>query len=291
MRYVKGFINKQNLDFIEVGSYDEEELAELGALSFRNVSLELDALRCLRFFPNVENLILRPGELKADDLKYLKGVHITALKLDYYSDCTDLYTIDLSQFPKLLFLFSRSQYNFSNVARCQFLCTLVVQEWFCKDLTYLSGSNLQALCLFSGKLQNLKGIESLHQLRSVSIANQRQLFDAHCLESCCDLESLAIEKCSHLSVSLLPALPSLRYLALIRTEKLADLSFLDNYPKLEYLILDVLVADGNMQMLSRFKHSVIMTDHRHYSEKNADLPKSQQKYHSNSIPSWLEIIP
>ena len=54
-------MNKSRLDFIEIGSYDEEELAKLGSLPFRNVSVELDALQCLRFFPCVENLILRPG--------------------------------------------------------------------------------------------------------------------------------------------------------------------------------------------------------------------------------------
>lgn len=50
------FMNKSRLDFIEIGSYDEEELAKLGSLPFCNVSVELDALACLRFFPCVENL-------------------------------------------------------------------------------------------------------------------------------------------------------------------------------------------------------------------------------------------
>ena len=44
MRHSNEFMNKSRLDFIEIGSYDEEELAKLGSLPFRNVSVELDAL-------------------------------------------------------------------------------------------------------------------------------------------------------------------------------------------------------------------------------------------------------
>lgn len=43
-------MNKSRLDFIEIGSYDEEELAKLGSLPFRNVSVELDALAMLALF-------------------------------------------------------------------------------------------------------------------------------------------------------------------------------------------------------------------------------------------------
>ena len=85
MRHSNEFMNKSRLDFIEIGSYDEEELAKLGSLPFRNVSVELDALQCLRFFPCVENLILRPGEISEEGLGYLRGLRIISLKLDYYN--------------------------------------------------------------------------------------------------------------------------------------------------------------------------------------------------------------
>ena len=170
-------MNKSRLDFIEIGSYDEEELAKLGSLPFCNVSVELDALQCLRFFPCVENLILRPGEISEEGLGYLRGLRIISLKLDYYSDCIDLYAIDLAQFPNLQFLFSRTQYNFYNIAMCQSLCTLVVQEWLGNDLTYLVGSSLRALCIFNGKLQRVEGIQAIPQIISLSIANQRRLSD------------------------------------------------------------------------------------------------------------------
>ena len=291
MRHSNEFMNKSRLDFIEIGSYDEEELAKLGSLPFRNVSVELDALQCLRFFPCVENLILRPGEISEEGLGYLRGLRIISLKLDYYSDCIDLYAIDLAQFPDLQFLFSRTQYNFYNIAMCQSLCTIVVQEWLGNDLTYLVGSSLRALCIFNGKLQRVEGIQAIPQIISLSIANQRRLSDVHYLNLCCGLESLAIEKCNRIHVSQIPPLPNLRYLELIGSQTADDLSFLENYPRLEYLLLGILVINGNMQVLSKLKHCAIMSDCKHYSIKNTDLPKAQHRFHSHSIPQWLEILP
>lgn len=291
MHNASEFVNKSRLDFVEVSSYDEAELSKFGPLPFRNISIELDALRCLRFFPNVENLILRPGEICEVDLEYLKNLPIVSLKLDYYSDCVDLYTIDLAQFPNLQFLFSRTQYNFSNVAICQTLDTLVVQEWFSNDLTCLSRSSLRALSIFSGKLQCFEGVQLMPQLLSISVANQRLLSDVHCLKMCCSLESLSVETCNRIPVLQIPGLPNLRYLELIGSQRVDNLFFLNNYPKLEYLQLGIFVVDGNLQILSRLKHCTILSDCKHYSARNADLPKSQRRFHSHSIPEWLEVLP
>ena len=291
MRHSEQFINKSRTDFIEIGSYDEAELAKLGSLPFRNVAVDLDALRCLRFFPCVENLILRPGEISEEGLGCLKGLHIKSLKLDYHSDCIDLYAIDLAQFPDLQFLFSRTQYNFYNIAMCRSLCTLVVQEWLEDDLTYLVGSGLRALCILSWRLQHIEGIPALPQLQSLSLGNQRRLSDVHCLRLCCGLESLAIETCNRIPVSQIPPLPNLRYLELIGSQKADDLSFLENYPRLEYLLLGIFVVNGNLQGLSKLKHCTLLSDHKHYSIKNVDLPKAQHRFLSHSIPRWLEILP
>lgn len=291
MQHISEFINKEILDFVKIGIYDEPELAKLGTLPFGNLSVELDALRCLRFFPNVKNLILCPGEVCEVDLKYLKGLPIISLKLDYYSDCVDLCTIDLAQFPNLQFLFSRAQYNFVNIAMCRSLCTLVVQEWYDHDLLYLRGSSLRALSILSGKLKRIDGIQMLPQIASILLANQRSLSDTHGLALCCNLESLAFEKCNRIQTSQFPALPNLRYLELAGSQKVENLLFLNQYPKLEYLLLDILVMDGNLGQLFQLKHCVILTDRRHYSAKNADLPKSQHRFHTNDIPAWLEILP
>ena len=174
---------------------------------------------------------------------------------------------------------------------CQSLCTLVVQEWLGNDLTYLVGSSLRALCIFNGKLQRVEGIQAIPQIISLSIANQRRLSDVHYLNLCCGLESLAIEKCNRIHVSPIPPLPNLRYLELIGSQTADDLSFLENYPRLEYLLLGILVINGNMQVLSKLKHCATMSDCKHYSIKNTDLPKAQHRFHSHSIPQWLEILP
>ena len=291
MHYISEFIHKSPEEFLEVGAYDEEELMSMGKHPAQNVSIELDALSCLRFFPHLERLILKPGTIQAQDLRYLSGLPVIAIKLDYYSDCLDEYSIDLAQFPNLQYVFSRSQYNFRNIKSSKTLCTLVVQEWHDDSLQYLRGSSLHALSIFRGQLKTLDGLQSMGELQSIAVSNQRKLRDATAIWTCTKLESLAFENCNCIDVSILPSLPNLRYMLLVGRNKVRDLAFIKNFPKLEYVILDIAITSGNIDALYCLRHCVILTDHRHYSARNIDLPKSRQRFHSSSIPEWLEILP
>lgn len=292
MRYVQEFVNKRNLEFVEVGSFDESELLEMGIHPCRNLSLELDALQCLRFFPYVENLILRPGEICEEALIFLQDLNIRTLKLDYYSKKVDLYTIDLAQFPCLQFVFSRSQYNFINAAACNNLCTLVVQEWYDDNMQYLANSSLCAISILSGRLKTLDGIQTISKLRSVLLANQRNLVDIHHLEQCDALESLSIERCNHVNIVYMPVLSNLYFLKLDGSQKVDSLSFLMHFPKLEYLLLfDLNVVDGKLEPLLQLQHCTILPSRRHYSLQDTDLPKTQQRFRSTVIPREFEILP
>jgi hypothetical protein len=59
------------------------------------------------------------------------------------------------------------------------------------------------------------------------------------------------------------------------------------------LLPDELYEGGGYpeRRLFQLKHCIILTDHRHYSAKHANLPKSQHRFHANNIPAWLEILP
>lgn len=292
MRYVQEFVNKKILCFVEVGSHDEHELLESGTQSCKNLSLELDALPCLRFFPHVENLILRPGEIRKEELSYLQGLRIRTLKLDYYSEKVDLYTIDLAQFPNLQFVFSCSQYNFKNIAACKTLCTLVVREWYDDNLHYLLNSDLYAISILKGNLKTLDGIQTIPGLRSVLLANQRLLTDVHSLMACNELESLSFEKCNQVNFTQIPELPNLCYLKLIGSQKVDSLSFLTKFPKIAFLLLfDLTILDGNLDVLLRLRHCTVIPNRRNYSVSDKDLPQSQRKFCSAVIPPEFEILP
>jgi len=291
MQYKTDFMNKTELSFLEIGLHDEPELMLLGSQPARNISIELDALACLRFFPQVERLILRPGSLVEQDLCYLRDLPIITLKLDYYSTEQDIYTIDLAQFPKLQYVFSRTQHNFRNIEGCKSLYTLVVQEWYGRDLQCLQSTSLYALSIFSGRLRSLSGIQNSPNLRSLALANQQNLSDLCDLQTCCALESLSIESCSHADVTQITALPHLQYLRWIGKQRVRDLSFLSRFPALDHVILDIVIEDGQLDVLLQYSHSVILTDRRHYSRKNRELPKAKHRYCSPQIPRWLEILP
>lgn len=290
MQQKKEFVNRRNLEFVEIGVYDEEELRKRGSMPNKNVAVESDALECLRFFPNIENLILRPGEIRPEGLMYLSGLPIVSLRIDYYADCIDAYTISLRQFPRLQYLFSRTQFGFSDLSACLPLQTLVVQEWSGNNLIDLQSENLLALKILSGRLRSLNGLQNIPLLRSLSISNQRELSDVQELAHCNGLESLNFEHCSRINTADIPPLLELQYLALVGTQRVENLSFLKRFPRLEDVMLGIEISDGDLQKLFEMKNVTLLQDRRNYSAKHCDLPKSQP-FHSAYIPAWLEILP
>ena len=206
MQQKKEFVNRRSLEFVEIGVYDEEELHKCGLMPNKNVAVELDALECLRFFPNIENLILRPGEIRPEGLMYLSDLPIVSLRIDYYADCIDAYTISLRHFPRLQYLFSRTQFGFSDLSACLSLQTLAVQEWSGNNLINLQSENLLALKILSGRLHSLNGLQNIPLLRSLSISNQRELSDVQELAHCNGLESLSFERCGRVNTADIPPL-------------------------------------------------------------------------------------
>ena len=291
MYYEKRFLHRVQEMFLVVGAGDYEELLDLGVQHNRYLEISMDALRCLIFFPNVEYLIVTSGEASPKNLGALNGLHIKQLKLDYYAYDIDAHTIDLSYFPVLELLFARTQYCFQNSSKCRNLQTLIVQEWLSNSLQSLAGSSIKALKIFSGKLRSMDGVGSLPQLVSLSIANQRQLVDCSGLAATC-LESVEIVSCNKVEITQIPVLPNTRMMHLSGKKVLPNIHIILNMaPRLEWLLLDCPVADGELAALKNLAHAVIFTDCRHYSLKSCDLPKATENYRSYYLPTELEILP
>lgn len=291
MRYSTRFIHRIRENFLIVGLYDYEEIQQLKTLQNEYVEISLDALCCLKHFPNIKHLILTPGSINPDELDLLYGLRIKSLKLDFYTYEIDHYTIDIGSFPELELVFARTQYCFSNIRKCLSLKTLIVQEWLTPDLTYLGGSSVQALSIFSGKLNSLNGIAGIPNLISLSLSNQKQLSDCSQLETN-RLESLGIENCGKINVMNLPVLPYVRMVYLSGRNKIPNIhTILQLTPILEWLLLDQRVEDGDLAPLNSLKHAVLFSDCRHYSHKNSELPKSTVRFQSNILSEAFEILP
>lgn len=273
MKQMREFIDDYSAEFTQVGAHDEEELRTSGPRNDENAALELDALSCLRFFPHVTNLILKPGQISQAHLPYLYHTPAKRLKLDYDSDSQDEYTMDLGKFPGLECVFSLTEFNFQNVQNCKELHTLTVQKWYTSDLRQLAHGKLTSLKILSGKLTSLSSLHRLHELKSLSVSNQRSLTCIADLAACPVLEHLEIDSCSRLDLQAIPELPQLKSLVLIGRQTIGDCAFFSRFPNLERLILGVKILDGDLSPLLKLKHCTILTDHRHYSHKNAALPK------------------
>ena len=293
MHYKERVIHRLQEEFLIVGAHDMEELTKEGPRCNRNIEISMDALPCLQYLPNVEHLILTSGYVSdPGDLQFFTGLKIQSLEINYYAYDIDVMTIDLSVFPVLELVFSRTQYGFKNVAGCASLQTLIVQEWLTEDLQALSSSSIKALEIFSiGKLKSLSGIENMRHLVSLSVCNQRQLVNCSQLESL-HLESLKIESCNKVDYSQFPVMPELKVLYLSGKVRFSSIDFVFSVaPNIEQLWLDHVVEDGDISRLLRLKHAVIYRDCRHYSHKDCQLPKVKESFQSKYLPMRFAILP
>ena len=273
MWHEKLFVSGCAEDFLCVSIADKPDIeAGIYRLAPR-VAIEMNAVGELPFFRSVNKLVLLPGELREPCTPYLRECPATELKIDYYTDVIDDYTIDISAMRELRYVFSRSLYGFCNVNQAVQLKAIKVGQWSEPDFLYLKGANLAAIQILSGKIRDMSGVQQLKNLHFLSIANCRHIKDFSELGGCVKLESLILENCGTNIAATIPVIPSLKYLNL-RTASIPDAAWFDSFPNLSYLVLDAKIADGQIDRLQRLKHCVLMTDRRHYSLRNQDLPKS-----------------
>ena len=290
MYYKTFFINKTEDRFLVVGKHDLDSIQSRNDHEV-NLAIEMDAFQAIRFFPNIEKLVVLPGEISHQDTLFLRGLNIRFLKLDYYSDEIDEYTMDLREFPNVEILVSRTSRNFSFLSSCTKLRTLIVEEWQEDDFTGISGCAVSALKVLRGKLRSLCGLESLPNLCSLSLSYQRRLADVGSLARCDCLESLQLEKCPRIKIMELPPLPQLQFIFLSANDPIDSLTFLKQFPKLRYCILDVKVLDGNMQYLEGLEHVVLLKGDRKTPTKTDMLNNIPSPFHSSILDSVFEVIP
>lgn len=273
MWHEKIFVSGCTEDFLCVSIADKPDI-EAGTYCLApRVAIEMNAIGKLPFFRSVNKLVLLPGELREPCTPYLRECPATELKIDYYTDVIDNYTIDISVMRRLRYVFSRSLYGFCNVDQAVHLKAIKVGRWNAPDFLYLGGASLAAIQILSGKIRDMSGVQQLKDLHFLSIANCRHIKDFSELGGCVKLESLILENCGTNIAATMPVIPSLKYLNL-RTASIPDAAWFDRFPNLKYLVLDTKIQDGRIDRLQGLKHCVLITDRRFYSMRNQDLPKS-----------------
>lgn len=139
------------------------------------------------------------------------------------------------------------------VFNCAALLHLNVVDFPGRDLSGLALlRRLGRLQLMSKSLSSVAGIEKLHALRTLDLADCPALRDLVPLEHRPELEMIEINRCRNLhSLALLAKLPNLKSLRLIDCDELDSLRFLEQARNLEELIVvgSSLVSDGDLRFL------------------------------------------
>lgn len=107
-------INGQPFDILVVTIVDEEDIHNIEQIysSYCNIQIELSALHCLEKFKEVDTLIITGGAETEHGMQILYSQKsIRNLILDYEETDSDEGGIELSNFPKLEYVKSRSNLN------------------------------------------------------------------------------------------------------------------------------------------------------------------------------------
>ena len=267
------YVTDHTEPFVCIDATDIEDAAAGVYCSEANIAIEMDAIQALPYFRSVQNLVLLPGGLTQPCSHYFDDCPATALKIDYYTDIEDEYTVDISPMPNLQYVFSRSLLGFRNANQCPNLKAIKVGEWKTQNFLQLGDTGIEALQILKGSLQSLAGVQALTKLRFLSISNCKRIEDFTELSTCHSLESLVLENCGSKITETMPVIQSLKYLN-IHTSILPNAEWFERFPNLQYLTIDAKLEDGKIDRLQDLKHCVLVTDRRHYTLRNKDLPKS-----------------
>ncbi len=122
MEYRERVINGGLYPFFNALILDDEDRAEIrNHGDCENVEIELSSLEWLSIFPVIHNLIITGGIPTAEGMEVLYAhTELEQLVLDYEETDSDEEGIDLSRFPNLKYVLSRSNLNILRFAADQF---------------------------------------------------------------------------------------------------------------------------------------------------------------------------
>ncbi len=274
MLYKDFYVGDSVEQFLCISEEDKADIAAGRYFLEPRIAIEMGAIGELPSFRAVRKLVLLPGELNGSCTEYFRGCPARELKIDYYTDEIDDYTIDISNMQQLRYVFIRSLYGIRNVNQAAHLKAVKIGEWCEPNFHYLGGAPIEALQILTGKIRDMSGIQELDNLRFLSIANCPRIKNLAGLGKCSKLESLVLENCGPNVVKTMPVIPGLKYLN-IRSASIPDAAWFHRFPDLKYLILDAKIEDGRIESFQKLRHCVLVTDRRHYSVRDKDLPKAE----------------
>ena len=68
-----------------------------------------------------------------------------------------------------------------------------------------------------------------------------------------------------------------------------NLKFLETMPKLKTLILNMMVADGDLSLCLNLSYVYLQKNRKHYNLKDSDLPKGKFVRGNENIELWRRL--
>lgn len=269
------WIGEDTFLFDEIILYDDEDKQEVlkRKETFINVKISIEFLPLLVDFPCLERLILLPGPLPQNFHNFSDVCkNIKCLRLRYFEEVDGgEYCLNLNGLNNLKTLQCDSLYDFCGLENLE---ELYVDYWQDKDLSKINRIILKKLRIMKGRLVSLNGSDSIVSLKSLSVANNRQLIDFSMLKHMKELKYLEIDCCPKMQdTSLLEELNRLEILKLFGNNKINNIDFIASLNNLRVAMIEYCIVDGDISKLLRMDYATVFVDRKHYNMKDKDLPK------------------
>lgn len=154
---------------------------------------------------------------------------------------------------------------------------LFLNRYSGKDLQALSNlKKLESLAILNAPITSLDGIENLVNLRTIRLANLRNLGSLKGIEELMNLEELDIHTCKNISkIDEISGLSKLRTLFLNNDGEIASLSPIEKLQNIESVVFyeSTNILDGDLSALKHLQKlsKVSFQNRRHYTHKKEDF--------------------
>lgn len=166
---------------------------------------------------------------------------------------------------------------FADIGASNSIETLLLNGYKGEELSPILISSLKRLDLIKpSKLENLNGIDSLHNLKSLSLYQCRKLINISQIKNL-SIENLEVEGCKNIQeLELVFSLSNLKSLVLENNAPVSSITGVVNQQYLEKLrISSTLIEDGNVTELLEFKGTDLFFDNKKsYSHTLANVKEA-----------------
>ena len=225
------FFNEK-MEFLFPGQFIELNNPSLEA----NIIVDLGEMEKLNTIQLIQRLIITGGAENPDFSPLYNHSEIKAMMIDYYeTEPISRWSIDVSNFPNLELLVSKSSHNYKNIQKSNSIKALLVNKWFENDLRSISGLPIESLIILNG-LYSLDKYEN-DALRIMSISYS-QLEAIAPIATLRNLEILELDHCQKIADWNNLNSASLKVLLIMGNNHLDSISFIEKIPKLSSFVFE-----------------------------------------------------